>query len=78
MQFLEAGDAAGKGFCCAALLLLLLLTRGAEAGGFGRGCCDPSGAVGGEVARQKFGGGRKTEDKDSLRQIVRKGNRNLN
>ena len=61
MQFLEAGDAAGKGFCCAALLLLLLLTRRAEAGGFGRGCCDPSGAVGGrsrdkslgEVVRQK-------------------------
>ena len=56
MQFLEAGDAAGKGFCCAALLLLLL-TRGAEAGGFGKGCRDLSGAVGGKVARQKFGGG---------------------
>ena len=69
MQFLEAGDAAGKGFCCAALLLLLLLTRRAEAGGFGRGCCDPSGAVGGKVARQKFGGGRETEDKYSTRGI---------
>ena len=49
VQFLEAGDAAWEGVvvlltCC--LRPLRLLARPAA-------CCDPSGAVGGEVARQK-------------------------